>query len=148
MSPAKSSTPMAPWVRSMLVNKGVMDSNGVTRKAKIRRHPACGMPVIAGFDAPCMAFSAWVDLTELSRHGELAALLDGRRTYELWPTAGAFELELRGRDRIRHRPADSPGTPPVLCTHRCGHYVPREWAATRAPSIRAAASHVPDQPPF
>lgn len=148
MTAAKAAAPMSPWLRSMLVVKGVMDSQGVTRKARIRRHRACGMPVIAGFDAPCIAWSTWVDLTELSRRGELAALLDGRRTYELWPVAGGFELEYRGRDRIRHRPADTPGTPPVLCTHRCDAYTPRDWSASRPSSIQRSIRPLPDIPPF
>jgi hypothetical protein len=138
---------MSPWLRRILVDKGVMDHQGVTRRARVRRHPSCGMPTLAGFDSHVLAWTVWLDLTELSRRGEALAILDGRRTYELWVVALGFEIEHRDRWRVAGHPADTPGTHPVLCDHRCSAPVPRSWA-----SQHHHATYAPDPtndiPPF
>ena len=71
------------WMTSLLVDKGVMSEQGLTRRAKLIPHRPCGLVVLAGLDSDRAALDVWCDLGELTLHGEAMALLEGRRTYEL-----------------------------------------------------------------
>ena len=116
---------MAPWLRSMLVDKGVMSESGLTRRAHIRTHRGCGLPTLSGI---CdIGFDTWCELAELTSAGEAEALLAGRRTYELY--AGR-SLYIRDRWTISSRPAGG-DRHPVLAEHRCGEQLPADWILQR-----------------
>jgi hypothetical protein len=133
-------TALPAWLKQALVNQGVMGEGGMTRRAKVMRHPPCGIPCMAGFDSQRAALDAWCDLTELSAQGEVEALIAGRGTYELWgaktprPT-----LEQRDRWRIGGAPAGSHLANPVLASHDCGSPVPAAWAAPVAADTAPAS---------
>ncbi len=117
-----TSTPMPPWLRSMLEAKGVISAQGLTSKARIHTHRPCGIPTLAGFDNHTAALDAWCDLAQLSPTGEALALLDNRRTYRLWNGT-----ELRRRDRWTipgHPPTENL---PVFAEHRCHQPIPATW---------------------
>lgn len=128
---------MNTWLRQLLTDKGVLTENGLSRKAKIRRHK-CGTACIAGLDAPLLAFEAWCDLTPLSNHGEAQALIHGRRTYDLTQR----ELNRRDTHHIAHQPAH---TTTVLTEHLCHQPVPPDWAAPqqKATPPTADPNHIP-----
>lgn len=128
---------MPSWLKRALIGKGVLTEQGMTRRAKVMRCRACGVPTMAGFDSTVAAMDAWCDLTPLSAQGEVWALLSDRRTYALH---GVDRLELERRDQwsITGHPAGSPSAPPVLASHRCGEPVPRAYEARRAVGSRPA----------
>ena len=69
----------------------------------------CGLPVLA---ATVVGLDRHVDTAALNDWGELAALLAGRKTYELH----GEQLVPRSSERLREgRPADTP----VLADHAC-----------------------------
>ena len=116
---------MAPWLRSMLIDKGVMSESGLTLRAHIRTHRGCGLPTLSGI---CdIGFDAWCDLAELTAIGEAEALLAGRRTYELYSGRSLYS---RDRWTIHSRPAGGERHP-VLAEHRCGEQVPAGWILRR-----------------
>jgi hypothetical protein len=134
------SEPMPAWLRRSLEERGVISSEGLTRRAKIVRCRACRMPVMAGFDSARAALDAYCDLTEVSALGEAMALVAGRKTYELH-SGSRLELERRDQFSIAGHPAGRQGSPPVLVQHVCGESVPRAWADDRptpAPAPRQA----------
>ena len=89
--------------------------SGNSDRARHRRCPACGAPVLIGLDDTVAAFRAVVDPTPLDRAGEATALLTDRDTYRLTDPP---RVSLRRRDRwqIAGRPAD---TTTVLPAHAC-----------------------------
>ena len=111
------------WLTEMLIAKGVMSESGLTRNAGIRTHRPCQTACVAGIDDS--GFDTWCELREITRDGELQALLDGRHTWDLHAGRG---LTVRGSLAIRHRPAQTPGRP-VLVEHRCGQPIPASWIA-------------------
>ena len=117
------------WLTSMLVDKGVMSERGLTRRAKLVSHRACGFPTLAGFDADRAALDVWCDLGELTLEGEALALLDGRRTYELH----AGRLSPRDRWCIPSRPAGKSRWP-VFAERRCHEPIPAAWCIPHRPA--------------
>lgn len=116
---------MAPWLRSMLIDKGVMSESGLTRRAHVRTHRGCGLPTLSGI---CdIGFDAWCDLAELTAIGEAEALLAGRRTYELYAGRSLYS---RDRWTIHSRPAGG-ARHPVLAEHRCDEQLPAGWILRR-----------------
>ena len=118
-------------------DRGPGPVTGATRTPRIRVHPGCHQPVLAGLDANRCALSVMVDPYPLTPAGEVWALQSGRRTYAL--SRGA--LERRDRWTI-------PGQTPshrvtVLAEHRCGDPPPADLRLPPAPP----APHV-DKEPF
>ena len=116
---------MAPWLRSMLIDKGVMSEGGLTRTAHIRTHRSCGLPTMSGISD--LGFDTWCDLAELTTTGEAEALLTGRHTYELYAGRSLYH---RDRWTIHSRPAGGERHP-VLAEHRCAEQLPADWILRR-----------------
>lgn len=100
---------------------------GAHRRASIRVH-SCHAPILAGLDADVAALSVAVDPYPLTPAGEVEALRDHRRTYDI------TDMRLDRRDAWT-----IPGHPPsarhpVLAEHRCGHPTPDDWKAPPAPA--------------
>ena len=106
------------------------------RKAKATACKQCGAHIAVGLDDDQCALPAAADPTPLTWAGELAARLNGRRTYEI----AARELWHRYREQLR-RPAPDP----VLPEHRCNDPVPTTWLQPVPPLIR---DEVTDVPPY
>jgi hypothetical protein len=119
---------MPDWLRSMLIDKGVLTAQGLTIRAKIITHRPCGIPTLAGIDGRVAGLDTWCDLGQLSPHGELQAMLDGRRTYRLY----GGELDPRDRWNTLGHPASHDR--PVFAEHRCGQPIPANWCLTPQPS--------------
>jgi len=122
---------MQPWMRQMLIDKGVLSTQGLSRKAKVMRHKKCGILTLAGFDADSCAMDAWCDLAQLSTAGEVQALLAQRRTYELH-----FDrLNYRDSWAIKSRPASS-SPAAVYAAHLCGSPIPAPWSIQIASPVQ------------
>lgn len=132
---------MPAWLRKHLVDTGVLTSSGLGRKAQLRRHRDCGLPTLLGLDADRCALEATCDLGELTPAGEVHALLDGRRTYEL---NARGELLARTRYDIARRPAGDRVT--VLAEHRCATPIPATWCVPAPP--RPARQSDTEEIPF
>ena len=113
---------------------------GASRKARIRVHPRCHQPILAGLDADVAALSVAVDPYPLTPAGEVWALQSGRRTYAL--SRGA--LERRDRWSIPGRPP-SPKLP-VLAEHACDSPVPPQHRAPPIPTPSRPAT--PEEIPW
>lgn len=96
----------------------------------------CGDPIVTGLDDDQCAMSAAADPYFLTWGGELAAVLEGRRTYTV---LGKALLRRDHYSRLRPSPF------PVLAEHRCGHALPAAWRTPLAPPI---SQEVSDVPPF
>lgn len=133
-------TAMPSWLQRHLVATGVLTESGLGRKAQLRRHKPCGLPILTGLDDDVLAFEARCDLGELTATGEANALVDGRRTYEL-----NVRGEIRHRDRyaITRRPAGAATT--VLAEHRCAAPIPAAWCvpAPKTASRRPDTEEIP-----
>lgn len=80
----------------------------------------CRRIIWTGLDADVAAFTAHVDPTPLDPLAELVAILDGRRTYTLWPGRGRpgelyhrdpwFTDRTHGTVHAEHRCTDTMGT--------------------------------------
>lgn len=116
-----------------------MEYTLMKRKAEHMRC-RCGQPVIVGLDADLAAFPARVESRRLTAAGEVAALTDGRITYEM--KLGA--LDRRNRWTIPGRPAGE--RTPVHAEHRCGQPMPAAWLLPVAP--RPPATITPEGIPF
>ena len=102
--------------------------NRIGRRAALRTCRTCGTPTLTGLDADRAALTITVDATALTPAGEVWALQDGRRTYEL----RNGQLDPRTRWNIPDRPPSPNRT--VLTTHTCHHPIPPEYH--RPPSPR------------
>lgn len=111
------------------------DGSRLHRAATPTTCRACGAIVLRGLDADACAFTALADPRPVTAAGEVAALRDGRRTYDL----DGRELSARDRWSIPGRPP----TPrrPVLAAHRCHSPLPATWLAP-------APDPAPDKEPF
>ena len=92
-----------PWLRDRL-----------TRNARPRRC-RCGAPLLVGLDGDVAALTAKADPVAISCHGEAAALLTGRATYDAVPVGKNVQLSPRWVWHIR-----APRRYVVLAEHRCG----------------------------
>ncbi len=130
---------MPDWLRSALIDKGVLTAQGLSRRAKVITHRPCGMPTMSGIDRDPCGLDAWCDLGQLTADGEFQALLDGRRTYEV----SNQRLHPRDRWSIPGHPA-SPTTV-VLAEHRCHQPIPATWCQPPRPARqpRTATEGIP-----
>lgn len=130
---------MPDWLKRQLVATGVLTESGLGRKAQLRRHRPCGLPIMLGLDADLCAFEVRCDLGQLDTRGEVMALLEGRRTYELNVRG---ELNRRDHWAIRARP---PSRVTVLAEHRCDAPIPAAWCVP-APKPAARRSDTEEIP--
>lgn len=110
------------------------------RRAQLRTCRTCGTPTLTGLDADRAAVTITVDAYPLTALGEVWALRDGRRTYEL----RNGQLDPRTRWNIPNRPPAPHRT--VLTTHRCHHPIPPEYH--RPPSPRPTRPTTTEEAPF
>lgn len=110
-------------------------TTGAHRRASIRVC-RCHAPILAGLDGEVAAFSVAVDPYALTPAGEVEALRQSRRTYDL----DQMRLSQRDRWTIPGRPP----TParPVVAEHRCGHPIPDDWKAPPPPRPATASQEV------
>lgn len=109
------------WLKTKLQRDGLMDEDGLTRRARARRCKQCRAYLLAGLDGDICALPAYVDPTPLSALGEAAALILGRRTYALWYFGGRLELSPRDQFQIKGSPAGQPKNRfDVHVEHICG----------------------------
>jgi len=115
------------WLTAMLINKGVMSESGFTRNAGIRTCRTCHQHCLAGIDIN--GRDTWLDPQPLHQYGELQALLDCRRTFNLY--AGK-QLMPRDRHLIAAYPAGHKQRP-TFATHTCGQPIPTTWTLKETP---------------
>jgi len=120
-------TEQAQWLRSMLIDKGVMSESGLTRNAGIRTCRTCHQHCLAGIDIN--GRDTWLDPQQLHPAGELQALLDCRRTFSLY--AGK-QLVPRDHHWIKSYPAGHKQRP-TFATHTCGQPIPTTWTLKETP---------------
>ncbi len=108
---------MKPRVQAHLITQGVLTETGLTRTARPRRCPRCRAVVLACIDTN--GIDAWTDPTPVDPHGELLAILAGRRTWHRTVTGGG--LAPRIAPTITAKPADRVT---VHVEHRCGDPTP------------------------
>lgn len=92
---------IATWLQRHLEDRGLWDSDGITRATRARRCRSCRAYVLAGLDSDQCALPVAVDIDPLNRLGEAAALIAGRTTYSLRFRSGRLELDHRGQFEIR-----------------------------------------------
>ena len=109
------------WLRSMLIDKGVLSEAGLTRNAGIRTCRTCRTSCLAGI--AITGLDTWLDPHQLHTAGELQALLDGRRTFNLY--AGK-QLMPRDRHLMAAYPAGYKQRP-TFAAHRCDQPIPTTW---------------------
>lgn len=122
------------WLRDMLIASGHLDEHGLGFKARLRRHRPCRGLTVAGIDDN--GLSTWCEPTPLSPDGEVAALLSGRSTWDLF---AGHALTYRRASAICHRPAGSRRRP-VLAEHMCSQPLPASWLAPPPVTVTAAPS--------
>ena len=115
------------WLRSMLHDKGVLSETGLTRNAGLRTCRTCRQHCLAGI--AITGLDTWLDPRQLHPVGELQALLDNRRTFNLY--AGK-QLVPRDRHLIAAYPAGHPQRP-TFATHTCGQPIPSTWTIKEHP---------------
>lgn len=86
----------------------------------------CGELVMAALDHWACALTVYCDAYPLSPAGEVQALRDGRRTYQV----REWGVRYRNAYRIAGNPP-SPGVT-VLAEHRCGEPLPGTWKQPQA----------------
>jgi hypothetical protein len=123
-------------MRRLLVTRGIMDEDGTGRRARRQRCRTCRAVVIRGYDDDRVAGVAVVDPTPLDRHGELAALLCGRATFDLRIGLGRTELDYRESWTIA-----GPMRYPVLPAHACHLPIAIPDPAIAAPPVPVRADH-------
>lgn len=106
-------------LQQKLIDAGYITETGIGRKASIRVHP-CQAIVLIGLDADRCAITATVDPYPLTPAGEVWALQQQRRTYQL----DHGRLEPRDRWNIRGKPPSPTRT--VLAWHDCTTPIPAE----------------------
>ena len=120
-------TEQAQWIKSMLIDKGVLSETGLTRNAGIRTCRKCRTNCLAGIDIN--GLDTWTDPQQLHPAGELQALLDNRRTYNLY--AGK-QLMPRDRHLMAAYPAGHKQRP-TFAAHRCDQPIPTTWTIKETP---------------
>ena len=131
---------LAPWLKQHLIATGVIDDNGIGRRAVVRTCVTCRATILTGLDADTAALTVRVDPIPLSPLGEALARVDGRPTYWLHRDGGRLVLDLRDAWNIHARPAGTRLGEDILRAHQCGSPPvagPLE-AETQHPSARPA----------
>lgn len=97
--------PERPWLADKIA--------AAQRRAKLTACKRCGAKVLRGLDDDVAALDTTVDAEPVSAAGELAAIADGLRTYELYGD------DLSYRTLYWHVRYASETTRPVHVEHRC-----------------------------
>ena len=115
------------WLRSILIDKGLISEAGLSRNAGIRTCRTCRTSCLAGI--AITGLDTWLEPHQLHRYGELHALLDCRRTFSLY--AGK-QLVPRDQHWISNYPAGH-AKRPTFATHTCGQPIPTTWTTKGTP---------------
>ena len=126
-SPVPPMPSSSQWLRTMLVDKGVLSEAGLSRNAGIRTCRTCRQHCLAGIDIN--GLDTWTDPQQLHPAGELQALLDNRRTFNLY--AGK-QLIPRDRHLMAAYPAGHKQRP-TFAAHRCDQPIPTTWTIKETP---------------
>lgn len=133
--------------RRAAIAAGRLTEAGVSRAARYMTCGRCGTTVIRGLDDDRCAGEAECDVQPLTAMGELHAVIDGLRTYDIRLWGGRYELTFRDSWHMTaHPPASRPGVD-VLAQHRCGR-VQECTDVRRRPAKRLASKALADEPPF
>lgn len=106
---------IAPWLKQHLEDTGVWNTDGVSVRGKVRRHP-CGRYVVV-----VLSDGMWpvvVDITPLSPLGEALAVLAGRSTFALRDAGNRVEVDIRSAIEIKGSPAGTERYD-VVAAHEC-----------------------------
>lgn len=99
----------------------------------------CRAAVLKGLDDDRCALAVFLDVGEVDKVGEVLAILQGRRTYDLMPyNKGAFAFCIRKRNAYY---IGKPRRHSVVIEHKCD-----APAIQKVPGQRGRA--YPDDPPF
>lgn len=132
-------------IQRILFRSGRITAGGISRKAHAATCTECDGPLIVGLDGDRLAFTARADPWPIDVHGEVAALLLGRRTWSLTWAGTRYELDPRTAIEIS---ATSPDRVEVLAEHRCGQRIPPRAAARRPSRFARAPETFAVDPPF
>lgn len=109
-------TSLPPAAKRALIAKGLMDDQGVTARPRQRHCRRCGAAVIA---ALADTLTVAVHPTPTTVAGELAALLAGARTYQVWGSSMSYRDHWVIRAAVNH-----PDVVDVHVAHSCGMAAP------------------------
>lgn len=110
---------MDPKAQARAIAAGHMTAQGISRRARAELCKGCGRALMRGLDAERCASDVRVDPHPLSALGELQALVDGVRTFELhW--RGRYEIDYRDDFSIAGRTPGSLHNVDVVAEHKCG----------------------------
>lgn len=106
--------------------------------------PRCGAPIL---DAHSDGLHIRADAAPLDGHQELAALMDGRLTWDVQPLGLPRKPFLHYRHSFR---IAGERKWPVVQTHRCppGPHTPRQWRPRPVHLSIPSGPPIPDQPQF
>lgn len=104
------------WLETKLIHNGVMTSDRVTKHAKPRHCPTCGLITLVGLD-DLLPKTIHADLLPTTTTGEAHALLTGKRTFgndngQLYERR-AGQITLHPADNWRTHTEHQCGTPPL-----------------------------------
>lgn len=74
------------WLKQHLTDIGRLNTDGVSRRAKLRRCPRCNAPTVTGLDHQPCGVPVHLDPVPLTPAAELVAHRLGRRTFDLTRT--------------------------------------------------------------
>jgi hypothetical protein len=128
----------------LLTERGLITTDGITRRARAHLCPTCRQPTIAGLDHDRTAATARCDPQPLNALGELAATLTHRQTYSLTWRYNRWELDPRWPEHITAHPAGQPDNHfDVLAEHTC----PDNTAGTPPEHTTPSRAAPPTRPP-
>lgn len=130
------------WLWRHLEQTGVVGPDRVGRTARATACRTCHGPTLTGLDNDMCATVAHADPEPIDTLGEALALLAGRKTYALHPSANGYELVLRYDKQIA---GAQPGARryDVLAEHACN-----SAALPGRPSAYTGITALPDNPPY
>ena len=126
--------------------KGLRDPDtGAMRKAQKRRCPTCRRQVWRGIDREFGGLSRDCDPQPLTVAGEVAALMDGRITFDLQYRHGyGHVIDSRASYHIRPWPAGQSGMD-VLVEH---NHIPHEYETCKTQLVVDVGAKTPDKCPY
>src|SRR5688500_19264348 len=115
---------MQPHVYEWMVRSQLIRADGIGRRCKLRKCGSCGDHIVRGLDGDVCAVVVSTSAGPICTKTEIAALVLGRKTYDLITILGAktfpaFELVESTPARIRRTPRYD-----ILATHVCNSTLP------------------------